>query len=156
MVNVTRKALCLAYSLIAVLAFIGTWGQNYQYLHLGFWGFQKTFYKNSLINPAAGANSVDLYCFGLAVFIWMLLEAQRLKLKGIWIYAVSFRLVGISIAVPVFLIHRERALEARDGSPIAGTISKPNLAGLALGSITVVVYTVWMLYRAWQYAEAHP
>jgi len=150
MMTIKRKALCVSYALIAVLAFVGTWGHNVKYLHLGFWGSQGAIWKASLANPAARANTVDLACFGLAVFIWMLLEAQRLRLKGIWIYALFFMIAGISVSVPVFLIHRERALAALDGSPDAGELTKPNFAGLIVGSIVVVVYTAVLLYLTWK------
>lgn len=150
MMTIKRKALCVSYALIAILAFIGTWGQNLVNLHYGFWGSQAKIWRDSLINPAARANTVDLACFGLAVFIWMLLEAQRLNLKGIWIYALFFMIAGISVSVPIFLINRERALAARDGSPIAGSMTKANFAGLIAGSLVVVGYTCWLLWLTYR------
>ena len=33
---ISRKALCIAYGLIALLALVGTWGNNVAYLGLGF------------------------------------------------------------------------------------------------------------------------
>lgn len=148
--SMSRKVLCVIYAVIAVLAFFGTWGQNVKYLHLGFWGSQGAIWRESLINPAARANTVDLACFGLAVFIWMLMEARRLRMRGVWIYALFFMIAGISVSVPVFLINQQRALAAQDGSPIAGTMTKPDVVGLILGSIAVVIYTAVLLYLTWR------
>lgn len=148
--SMSRKVLCGIYGAIAVLAFFGTWGHNVKYLHLGFWGSQGAIWRESLINPAARANTVDLACSGLAVFIWMLLEARRLGIGGVWIYALFFMIAGISVSVPVFLIHRQRALAAQDGSAIAGTMTKPDAGGLIAGSIVVAAYTVVLLYLTWR------
>lgn len=148
--SVRRKVLCVIYGTIAVLAFFGTWGHNFKYLHLGFWGSQGAIWRESLINPAARANTVDLAFFGLAVFIWMIMEARRLGMRGVWIYALFFMIAGISVSVPVFLINRQRVLAAQDGSPIAGTMTKPDVGGLIVGSIVVLTYTVVLLYMTWR------
>jgi hypothetical protein len=147
--SVSRKILCQVYGLIAVLAFVGTWGNNFVYLHLGFFGSQKAIWRDSLINPAGRSNTVDLAFFGLAVFIWMILEARRLGMRGIWIYALFFMIAGISVSGPVFLINRERALASRDTTPVAGTLSRPDVAGLIAGAVAVVVYTVALLFMTW-------
>jgi hypothetical protein len=34
--SISRKALCAVYGLIALLALVGTWGNNIEYLSLGF------------------------------------------------------------------------------------------------------------------------
>lgn len=148
--SVSRKGLCVLYGAIAVLAFFGTWGHNFKYLHLGFWGSQGAIWRESLINPAARANTVDLAFFGLAVFTWMLLEARRLGMKGVWIYALFFMIAGVSVSVPVFLINRQRVLAAQDGSPSAGTMSKPDVGGLVLGCIAVVTYAAVLLWLTWR------
>ena len=36
--TISRKALCVAYGLIAVVSLVGTWGNILEYLHAGFVG----------------------------------------------------------------------------------------------------------------------
>ncbi len=147
--SIMRKTLCVAYGLIAVMAFFGTWAHNVKYFHLGFWGAQGAIWRETVANPAARSITVDLAFFGLAVFYWMILEARRLGMRGIWIYALFFMIAGISTSVPIFMINRERALEARDKSPVAGTLKKGDVVGTVLGFIAVVVYAIVMLYLTW-------
>ena len=50
---ISRKALCVAYGLIALLALVGTWGNNVEYLSLGFVGANTAFWQATLVNPAS-------------------------------------------------------------------------------------------------------
>jgi hypothetical protein len=149
--TISRNALRGIYAAIAVLAFFGLWAQNVVYFPLGFWGSQGAIWRESVANPAARANTVDLTFFGLAVFIWMLLEARRLHMRGIWIYALFFMIVGISISVPVFLYNRQRALEAQEGGPIAGTITKADAGGVIFGALLVIGWAIAMLYLTYHH-----
>jgi hypothetical protein len=150
-VSISRKTLCGVYAFIAVVALAGTWLQNVKYLqmHLGFWGFQRIFYQDSLVNPAGRANFVDLYFFGVAVFIWMVMEARRLRMRAIWLYPLLFLLIGISVFVPVFLINRQRALAAQEGGTIAGAMTKVDAAGLIVFVLAVVALAVALLNMTW-------
>lgn len=147
--SISRRILCQAYGLIAVLAFFGTWGHNFVYVHLGFFGCQGAMWRDSLINPAARSNTVDVAFFGLAVFICMILEARRLGMRGIWIYALFFIIVGISVSGPIFMINRERALAALDANASAGTLRRSDVVGLILGAVVVIAYTIVLLYMTW-------
>jgi len=62
---ISRKALCLAYGLIAVLALVGTWGNNVGYLNLGFLGANLKFWGDTLANPASRSITVDIFFLGL-------------------------------------------------------------------------------------------
>src|SRR5262245_47037866 len=119
---VSRKVLCVVYALVAVVALVGTWGNNVAYLDQGFVGANVSFWRDTLANPASRSITVDIFLFGFAVFIWMLLEARRLEMRGIWLYLVLGFVVAISVTVPVFLINRERALAAAHRSDVAGTL----------------------------------
>jgi hypothetical protein len=138
---ISRKALCVAYGLIALLALVGTWGNNVAYLGLGFVETNVTFWRETLANPASRSITVDLFFLGLAMFVWMVLEARRLGMRGVWLYPLFGMLVAISVTVPIFLINRERALAAREPSSAAGTLSVPDIAGLVLVTAAIAVYT---------------
>jgi hypothetical protein len=140
--TLSRKTLCAVYGVIAVLALIGTWGHNVAYLPLGFVGANKAFWSDTLANPASRSITADIFFFGLAVFVWMVLEARRLGLRGVWLYLLFGMLIAISVTVPIFLINRERALAATEPSSAAGRLHVLDAVGLVLSSIGIVAYAV--------------
>ena len=127
---ISRKALCFAYGLIAVLAFVGTWGNGLPYLSLGFVGANVQFWTDAAVNPASRFLTLDIFFFGLAVFTWMVLEARRLGMRGVWLYLLFGTVVAISVTVPIFLINRERTLAAREPGSAAGTLGMFDIVGL--------------------------
>jgi uncharacterized protein DUF2834 len=139
--SISRKALCVAYGVIALLALVGTWGNNVAYLSLGFVGANTAFWEGTLVNPASRSITVDLFFLGLAVFVWMVLEARRIRMRGVWLYLLFGMLVAISVTVPIFLINRERALAAREPASAAGTLSAPDIIGLVLVTAAISIYT---------------
>ena len=130
--SISRKALCVVYGLIALLALVGTWGNNVAYLSLGFVGANTAFWQETLANPASRSITVDLFFLGLAVFVWMVLEARRLGMRGVWLY----------LLFGMLLINRERALVQRESSGVAGTLSVFDIAGLAAVTVAIAAYTV--------------
>ncbi|MFA5941825.1 MAG: DUF2834 domain-containing protein [Sinimarinibacterium sp.] len=74
--NVSRTDLCTAYGLIAILALIGTWGNNVAYLDAGFIDANTRFWSDTLVNPASRSITADLFFLLLAVLVWMVLEAR--------------------------------------------------------------------------------
>ena len=85
--------------------------------------------------------TVDLFFLGLAVLVWMVLEARRLGMRFVWLYLVFGMLIAISVTVPIFLINRERKLAMREPDSPAGTLSPLDIAGLALVTAAIAVYT---------------
>ena len=140
--SISRKTLCVVYGLIALLALVGTWGNNVAYLSLGFVGANTAFWQETLANPASRSITVDLFFLGLAVFVWMVLEARRLGMRGVWLYLLFGMLIAISMTVPIFLINRERALAATEPSSAAGRLHVLDAVGLVLSSIGIVAYAV--------------
>src|SRR5262245_2402838 len=138
---ISRKALCVAYGLIALLALVGTWGNNVDYVGLGFVDTNIRFWKDTLVNPASRSITVDLFFLGIAMFVWMVLEARRLGMRGVWLYLLFGMLVAISVTVPIFLINRERALAAREPASAAGSLPVADIVGLILVTAAICVYT---------------
>ena len=63
------------------------------------------------------SNSVSAF-FGMDVIVssivlWILVfsEGRRLGMKHLWLYVVCNLVVGVSLALPLFLLFRERALD---------------------------------------------
>lgn len=136
-----QKLLCWAYALIALWALLGTWGHNVGYMSLGMVGANLRFWQDTLANPASRSITVDIALFGLAVWVWMIGEARRLRLRGVWWYVLASLLIAVSVAVPVFLIQRERA-KARvgEGGRDPG-LRRADWAGLALIAVVSAGYT---------------
>lgn len=101
----TSEVACAA---LAVLALVGTWGHNISYLPWGFLGANEQFWRETLANPASRSITVDLLVLALPVACWMFSEARRLGMGGIWFYLAASILVAISVALPIFIIHRGR------------------------------------------------
>ena len=143
---ISRKTLCVIYALIALLALLGTWGNNVAYLSLGFAGANMTFWQETLANPASRSITVDLFFLGLAVFVWMVLEARRLGMRGVWLYLLFGMLVAISVTVPIFLINRERALAKREPASAAGSLGVFDIAGLAAVTVAITAYAAMTIF----------
>jgi hypothetical protein len=144
--SVSRRVLCAAYGVIAVLALIGTWGNNLPYLQSGF----AAFWQDTLANPASRSITVDIFFLTLVVFVWMVLEARRLAMRGVWLYLIFGMLVAISVTVPIFLINRERAMAAAKPLDAAGSLHAADVAGLAAVGLGAIAYAVLTLLQGSQ------
>jgi len=145
--RISRSALSIAYAAIGLVALIGTWGNNVAYLDLGLVGATLHFWQETLVNPASRSITVDILFLGLAVIIWMLLEARRLSMRWTWLYILAGLFIAISAAFPAFLIHRERILAKREGSILAGNLSAADLAGLVILALAMLCYAIFSLTR---------
>ena len=96
-------------------------------------------WKETLANPASRFITVDVLFLALAVIVWMLREARRLKMRGVWLYVVGGFLIAISVAYPLFMIHRERVLGASP-SDDAERLGVGDKVGLAILSVMFVAY----------------
>ena len=140
--TVSRKALCIVYASIGLVALVGTGSNNLQFLNLGPVGGNIAFWQETLAHPASRSITVDILYFLLAANLWMLLEARRLSMRWAWLYVLFGFFIAISAAFPAFLIHREWALAARESSAGAGTLLARDLLGLVALAILILGYTV--------------
>lgn len=147
--TISRKMLCIVYGLIGLVALVGCWGNNLQYLNLnlGMLGVNVHFWGETLVNPASRSITIDLLFLSLAAIVWMILEARRLSMRGVWIYVLLGAFVAISAAFPAFMVHRERTLARRDGSSNAGTLSAADVLGVAVLGLCMLAYTFVALGR---------
>ena len=124
-----------------------TWANVLAYVSLGVVGSNVAFWQDTLVNPASRFLALDVFFLGLAVFVWMVLEARRLGMRRVWLYLLFGMLVAISVTVPIFLINRERALAAREPSSAAGTLGTFDVIGLVLVTAGILVYAAIALPR---------
>lgn len=139
---VSRNALCIFYGMIAVLALVGTWGNNIQYVGLGLVGTNVAFWGDTLANPASRSVTVDLFFLVSAIAVWMVLEARRLRMRGVWLYVLFGAAIAISVTFPLFMIHRERVLAKGAPRDAAGALGTMDVVGLALVTAVTVAYAV--------------
>jgi hypothetical protein len=138
--TISRKTLCVVYALIGLAALVGTWGNNLNYLGLGFTNANVRFWLDTLANPASRSITVDVFFFALAATVWLLLEARRLGMRGAWWYVLLSLLVAVSFAFPMFLIHRERTLAKLDAAAPAGSLKPADVAGLLALALLCLAY----------------
>ena len=145
--TVSRKELSALYGVLAVLALLATWSHNVAYLGAGFVDVGKHFWGDTLANPASRSITVDLFFLSLAVLLWMVTEARRLQMRGVWLYLLFGLLIAISVTVPVFMIHRQRALASRTPGTPAGQLRRSDVIGITLIGAGVAAYTLLSFTR---------
>jgi len=64
-------------------------------------------------NRVSGFFGMDVIVSSLVLWIFVFSEGRRLGMKHLWLYVLCNLLVGVSLALPLFLLFRERALERR-------------------------------------------
>lgn len=106
-----KKPIVLVYLMIAVVACVGCWSQNIQYMNLTPIEGTRHFIDDLTVTPASRSFTIDLTLYFLAGGIWMVREAARLKMKYVWAYLILGAFIAISVTFPLFLVHREFALE---------------------------------------------
>ncbi|MEO7331785.1 MAG: DUF2834 domain-containing protein, partial [Minicystis sp.] len=107
------KALCVAYGLISAAALVATWSQNIAFMRTPDNGGLMGFIQATNVNAAARSIGLDLAFVCLAAFVWMVVEARRLKIRFVGIYLVLSCVIAVSVMFPLFLIAREMRLSSR-------------------------------------------
>lgn len=104
------------YAALAVAGFLGTLVFNLQYVREA-GGFDVGgFVTGGFANPAAGSLTVDLLVALAAFLVWSFVEARRLGMRHWWVYVVVTFTVAFAVAFPLYLLARDRRLEALDAA----------------------------------------
>jgi hypothetical protein len=69
------------------------------------------FFEQLFINRISAFFGIDFVVSSLALWTFVWCEGSRLKMKNLWIYIASNLLVGVSLALPLFLLLRQRKIE---------------------------------------------
>ena len=62
------------------------------------------------VNPGAASIASDAYVAGLASFLFIFVEAKRLKMRFAWLYILGGAVIAYAFTFPLFLMFRERHL----------------------------------------------
>lgn len=100
----------------AALALAGaalTWYFNIQFSIESGGGFNlAAFVSDGFANPAAASLSSDVSVAAVTFLIWLPFEARRLSMRRWWLYALLTVTVAFAFSFPLFLLMRERRLQA--------------------------------------------
>jgi hypothetical protein len=104
------RLLIATYVVIAVAALFATWSQNLAFMaQTGGLG-PGDFVAACFANHAAASITLDIGFFSLAAFIFMGLEARRLKIRFVWLYWALSLAIAVSVMFPLFMAVRQARL----------------------------------------------
>lgn len=106
----------IVYAALAAAGLVATWAFNLQ-LMAETGGFDLgAFIAGGYANPAAASLSNDLLVGVAAFLVWSFVEARRLGMRHWWVYVVITFGVAFACAFPLFLLFRDRRLQALEPS----------------------------------------
>ena len=62
-------------------------------------------------NSVSGFFGMDVVVTSIVLWIFVFSEGRRLGMRHLWLYVICNLVVGVSLALPLFLLFRERTLE---------------------------------------------
>jgi hypothetical protein len=75
----------------------------------------KLFFAYLFSNSVSGFFGMDVIVSSVVLWIFVFSEGGRLGMRRLWVYVICNLAVGVSLALPLFLLFRERALESKRG-----------------------------------------
>ena len=101
------------YAMLSVAGLVATWYFNLQFMEESGGTFGVVdFARGGYANSAASSLTNDLLVGTLAFFLFSFAEARRLAMRHWWIFPVLTFAVAFACAFPLFLLARERRLQA--------------------------------------------
>src|ERR1044072_7376827 len=73
------------------------------------------FFTYLFSNSVSGFFGMDVIVSSVVLWIFVFSEGGRLGMRFLWVYVVANLAVGFSLALPLFLLFRERARENKRG-----------------------------------------
>ncbi len=70
----------------------------------------KLFFTFLFSNGVSGFFGMDVIVSSFVLWIFVFSEGRRLGMRRLWVYVVCNLAVGVSLALPLFLLFRERTL----------------------------------------------
>ena len=75
----------------------------------------KLFFTLLFSNSVSGFFGMDVIVSSVVLWIFVFSEGGRLGMRRLWLYVLCNLAVGVSLALPLFLLFRERVLESERG-----------------------------------------
>ena len=73
------------------------------------------FFTYLFSNGVSGFFGMDVIVSSVVLWVFVFAEGRRLGMRRLWIYVICNLIVGVSLALPLFLLFRERALDSQRG-----------------------------------------
>lgn len=106
-----KYKLSYIYLLLSILGAVLPMISNFNFaLDYGFTFDIVKFIQLASDNPASESISRDLLIGASAVFIWIINEAKKLKMKNMWVVYLGTFLIAFAFSAPFFLYLRERRI----------------------------------------------
>lgn len=70
------------------------------------------FFKQLFQNNVSAFFGLDVIVSSVVLWLFVFSEGRRRSMKNLWVYVVCNLAVGVSMALPLFLLFRERKLKA--------------------------------------------
>lgn len=104
MLQLFYLALCIVGTVLPYSQFVPFLWEN---------GFDLSLFLDQLMaNSVSRFAWADLVISSIALWCFVFREGSRIGMRNLWIYIVSNLLVGVSLTLPLFLLMRERWLQA--------------------------------------------
>ena len=72
----------------------------------------KFFFTFLFSNGVSGFFGMDVIVSSFVLWMFVFSEGRRLRMRHLWVYVVCNLAVGVSLALPLFLLFRERTLDS--------------------------------------------
>jgi len=102
-------ALAKVYFALGLVGFVWSWFYFVQYFSSAESFLIGPFLKSAMVNSASAGVAIDAYVAGLVFAVMALTSAARDKVRWPWLYIAICFLIGLCVALPLYLGFRERA-----------------------------------------------
>ena len=99
----------LIYLVLCILGFVLPYAQLIPFIlkdNLNFY----LFFEQMFTNHISSLFALDVLISSVVFWIFLVKEGIKLKMKFLWIYIVCNLIVGLSLALPLFLLMRQRQI----------------------------------------------
>lgn len=103
----------MVYGALAIVGLFATWYFNLAFMDDSGGSFSVVdFVKACYANNASSSISNDITVAVIAFLVWSFHESDRLGMRNWWVYVVLTFAVAFAFSYPLFLLMRERRLQA--------------------------------------------
>jgi len=99
------------YLILAILGFVLPFWQLFPFLAEHGLNLPLLF-QQLFANHVSGFFGLDVIVSSVVLWLFVFSEGRRRRMRNLWIYILCNLLVGVSLALPLFLFFRERKLSA--------------------------------------------
>ena len=96
-----------------MIGLFATWYFNLQAMEANPDFSLASFIKDNYVNPSSASITNDLLVVCATFLVWSFFEARKLGMRFWWAYVPLTFIIALAVAFPLFMLMRERAVEAQ-------------------------------------------